>query len=400
MVLTFRPTHSILGAGFSDQHFIDQIKDSTGVFSMGSFTQFRSLQWLLWAALLATVACSPSADTPTEGQASVVSKPALTVDLVQVQQQTLPATLSANGNVAAWQEAVISSQLNGVRIDSLKAQVGDVVKKGQVLAQFDSETVRADLLQAKAAVAEAQALYDQASLNANMVRQINDPGAISAQELNQITAAEKSAQARLQSAKAMETQQNIRLRNTTVTALDDGVISARNATVGAVPSPGQDLFRLVRQNRLEWRAELNANELASVQVGHKARVFLNDQAIEGTVRAVSPVVNMESRNALVYVDIPQAYSQGLKAGMYLRGEFELGSTEVLSIPQTALIERDGFTYAFTYDAGKQQVQRVKIQVDRSRGDVVVVQSGLKAGEQVVKSGVAFLADGDSVKVVQ
>lgn len=371
---------------------------------MGSFTHFRALQGFLLASSLALFACSPAGDAPADTsaaeQAGAASKPALTVELVEVQQQTMPATISTNGNVAAWQEAVIGAQLNGVRIDALKAQVGDVVKKGQVLARFDQETVRADLLQAKAAVAEAQALFDQASLNANMVRQIKDPGAVSAQELNQIMAAEKSAQARLQSAKAMETQQSIRLRNTVVTALDDGVISARNATVGAVPSPGQELFRLVRQNRLEWRAELTANELALVKVGHKARVYLNDQAIEGTVRAVSPVVDMNSRNALVYVDIPKAYTQGLKAGMYLRGEFELGNTQVISIAQTALIERDGFTYAFTFDPEKQQVRRVKIQVDRSRGDVVEVQSGLNVGERVVKSGVAFLADGDTVKVVQ
>ncbi len=367
---------------------------------MGSVRYFRGLQGLFVVASLALLACSPSGDAPADEQTSAASKPALTVELVEVQQQTLPATLSANGNVAAWQEAVIGAQLNGVRIDALKAQVGDVVKKGQVLAQFDQETVRADLLQAKAAVSEAQALYDQASMNANMIRQIKDPGAVSAQELNQIMAAEKSAQARLQSAKAMETQQSIRLRNTVVTALDDGVISARNATVGAVPSPSQELFRLVRQNRLEWRAELTASDLALVSVGDKARVFLNGQAIEGTVRAVAPVVDVNSRNALVYVDIPKAYAQGLKAGMYLRGEFDLGESQVLTIAQTALIERDGFTYAFTFDAEKQQVRRVKIQLDRSRGDVVVVQSGLKAGDQVVKSGVAFLADGDTVKVVQ
>ncbi|WP_291750817.1 efflux RND transporter periplasmic adaptor subunit, partial [Limnobacter sp. UBA3510] len=212
----------------------------------------------LFAATWLLSACSPGAEqapnATTENQAP--GKASLSVELAAVEEKTIPLTLSVNGSVAAWQEAVIGAQLNGVRIDSLRAEVGDVVKKGQTLALFDQQTVNADLAQAKAGVAEAQALFEQAKLNADMIRNITDAGAVSAQERNQVIAAEKSAQARLLSARALQTQQEIRLRNTTVTALDDGVISARTATLGSVPAPGQELFRLVRQQRLEWQAEV------------------------------------------------------------------------------------------------------------------------------------------------
>lgn len=182
------------------------------------------------AATLLLGACSPSAEQAepeVAGDTQAPGKASLSVQLAVIEQKTIPLKLSVNGSVAAWQEAVIGSQLNGVRIDALRAEVGDVVKKGQTLAVFDQQTVNADLAQAKAGVAEAQALFEQARLNADMIRNITDQGAVSAQERNQVIAAEKSAQARLLSAKALQTQQEIRLRNTTVTALDDGVISAR-----------------------------------------------------------------------------------------------------------------------------------------------------------------------------
>ncbi|HEX4856287.1 MAG TPA: efflux RND transporter periplasmic adaptor subunit [Limnobacter sp.] len=377
------------------------------------------------AAVLLLAACSPAEDKPADAQPGAkpatsaasqatpeapTGKASLTVELAPVEEKKLPVKLSVNGNLAAWQEAVIGSQLNGVRIDSLLAEVGDTVKKGQVLARFDQETVKADLEQARAGVAEAQALFDQAKLNADMFRRITEQGAVSAQELNQVLAAEKSAQARLMSAKALQTQQEIRLRNTQVTAMDSGVISARTATVGAVPSPGQELFRLVRQQRLEWRAEVTESELGRIKPGMAVSLpsegtvlegtALKGTPVKGTVRSISPVVNVQSRNSLVYVDLPNAYASGLKPGMYVRGEFNLGEQPALVIPQTAVIERDGFTYAFTLNEQTSKVQRVKLQVGTIKGEQVQVLDGLKAGQQVVKTGVAFLADGDLVKVVK
>lgn len=342
---------------------------------------------------------SPSAPADSPNGAEAQGKASLSVQLVEVAQKSLPVALQVNGSLAPWQEAIVGSQLGGVRIDSLRAEVGDVVKKGQTLAVFDQETVRADLEQAKASVAEAQANFEQARLNADMIRNITDPGAVSAQERIQVLAAEKSAQARLLSAKALQTQQEIRLRNTVVTALDSGVISARQATVGAVPAPGQELFRLVRQQRLEWQAEVTDAEIARLKVGTPVVLFSGDLRLKGSVRAISPVINSQSRTGLVFVDVQNAYSQGLKPGMYLRGQFELGEQLATVIPQTAVIERDGFTYAFTLDESDSKVQRVKLTVNTVQGEFIEVREGLKPGDKVVKTGVAFLAHGDVVKVV-
>ncbi|WP_010106954.1 efflux RND transporter periplasmic adaptor subunit, partial [Verminephrobacter aporrectodeae] len=191
--------------------------------------------------------------------------------------------------------------------------------------------------------------------------------------------------------------QRLRLAHTRVLAPDSGVISARTATVGAVVSAGNELFRMLRRGRLEWRAEVTASELHRIQPGIKVRVTPADgSTVEGSVRMVAPTVDPLTRNALVYVDLP-AHAQ-LRAGMFARGEFALGDSEALTVPQEALVLRDGFAYVFVLDA-RQRVQQRKVQTGRRVADRVEVLSGLDAQASIAVRGAGFLNDGDLVRVV-
>ena len=324
-------------------------------------------------------------------------KAALTVTTVQPLQSSLPLRLPANGTVAAWQEAIIGSEANGLRLVDVKVNVGDRVAKGQVLASFATEQVNAEVAQAKASFAEAQANALDAAANADKARTLQASGALSEQQISQYTTADKTAQARLEAAKAVLAVQQVRLRQTGVLAPDSGVISSRSATVGAVVSSGTELFKMIRGGRLEWRAEVTSTELTNLKPGTPVSVTAASGAVvQGKVRIVAPTVDSATRNALVYVDLPA--SPGVLAGMFARGEFDLGGSTVLSLPQQALVLRDGFTYAMRVDASN-KVSQVKLQTGRRLGDVVEIIQGAKAGEQFVATGAAFLADGDTVKVV-
>jgi HlyD family secretion protein len=166
-------------------------------------------------------------------------KPALTVAVVQPQPATLPLRVPANGNVAAWQDASIGAETNGLRLAEVRVNVGDVVRKGDLLATFASETVAAELAQLKAAVAEAEATLAEAAANAARARELQQTGALSAQQIAQYLTAERTAQARLEAQRAALKAQEVRLAQTRVVAPDAGVISARSATVGAVTPAGQ-----------------------------------------------------------------------------------------------------------------------------------------------------------------
>jgi HlyD family secretion protein len=338
-----------------------------------------------------------SEKTDKAGVAPAAVKAALTVTAVQPSNGSLALKLAANGNVAAWQEASIGAEASGLRLTQVLVNVGDSVKKGQLLATFAGDAVQADVAQAKAALMEAQANALDAAANAERARTLQNTGALSTQQINQYLTAEKTAAARVQAAQATLSAQGVRTQNTQVRAPDNGVISARGATVGAVVGGGTELFRMIRGGRLEWRAEVTSNEIASIKPGAKAKVTAASGAqVEGTVRTVAPTIDAATRNALVYVDLPA--NAGVKAGMFAKGEFALGSANALTLPQQALVLRDGFTYAMRVEANN-KVTQVKLETGRRVGDSVEIKQGAKPSDRFVASGSSFLADGDTVKVV-
>lgn len=329
------------------------------------------------------------------------ARPALTVTTERPQTARLPLALSANGNVAAWQEAVIGSESAGLKLLEVRVNVGDIVKKGQVLAVFSNDTVNADVAQARAALLEAQANAQAADADAARARALKDSGALSEQQVTQNISAAHAANARVEAAQATLAQQQLRLKYTHVLAPDSGIISARSATVGAVAGVGTELFRMIRQGRLEWRAEVTADELARITPGTRARVLAASGAeLAGTVRMVAPTVDPQSRTALVYVDLPAqlAANAPFKAGMFASGRFELGQSNALTVPQQAVVVRDGFSYVFRLNPDG-RVSQLKVATGRHVGERVEVTAGLAPDAQVVVGGAGFLNDGDLVRNV-
>jgi RND family efflux transporter MFP subunit len=347
---------------------------------------------LALAAFLASLAAHAADPAP----AAPAAKPALTVNVVQPQRATLPLTVAANGSIAPWQEAIVGAESNGWRIAEVRVNVGDVVKRGQVLATFASDLARADLAQTQAAVAEAEATAAEAAANAQRARELQASGALSAQQINQYLTAERTAQARLEAQRAAARVQELRLAQSQVLAPDSGVISARSATVGAVVPAGQELFRLIRQGRLEWRAEVPAADLASLKPGQVARLTpAGGTPITGKLRMVAPTVDAATRNGLVYVDLPAGAAA--KAGMFARGEFEVGGGSAVTLPQGAVLLKDGFAWVFAVGADN-KVRQLKVGTGRRSGERIEITSPLEAGARFVASGGGFLADGDTVRI--
>ena len=342
---------------------------------------------------------TPAAAAPARGKADGSARPALTVSLIQPTREDWPRTIAAQGNIVAWQEAIVGGELSGFRIVEVLANVGDRVRKGQVLARVNPDTVGTDVDQARAVVAEAEAVLAEARSNAARSRDLAAKGFLSPQAATQTATAEQTATARLAAVQAKLKAEEMRLAQAQVLAPDDGTISARTATVGSLAQPGQELFRLIRGNRLEWRAEVTAAELARIAPGIPAVVQLpGGGEVRGRVRVIAPTVDAQTRNAIVYVDLPVGESNRARAGMFARGEFELGRASALSLPQSAVVQRDGFAYVFRVEAGN-RVAQTKIGVGRQADARIEVIDGLAADAQVVASGAGFLAEGDVVRVV-
>lgn len=350
---------------------------------------------LLAAGLLA--ACGkPEAPQSAPGQAKApVAQSALTAALTPVQEEVRAQRLSVSGNVMPWQEAVVGLEVGGHRITKVLVNVGDKVRKGQVLATLSTASLNAELLAASASLAEARANLEQASLTLERAQRLAPAGGVSEQELSQYKTATRTAQAKVEAMAAQESNIRLKLGFATLRAPDDGVISSRAAAEGAIAQAGAELFRLIRQGKVEWHAEVPADKLHLVKPGAQAAIKTpSGTTVKGTVRQVAPSVDLTSRNGLVYVDIP---AEELKAGMYVAGDIFGDTRKTALLPLSAINTRDGRSHVFTVEEGRARARQVEL--GASDGTRVELLGGVPAGTRVVEKGAGFLKDGDQVTVL-
>ncbi|MDF9720534.1 efflux RND transporter periplasmic adaptor subunit [Serratia marcescens] len=361
--------------------------------------RFWSLQTLRTTVLVMPIVAALSAcDAPSDKVAPPADKPMLTVALTTPAIQPLSRTVTANGSIAAWQEAFISPEANGLRVQKLLVQEGDVVRQGQPLAEFTRDSVMNDWLLAKADLNEAKAITLNAQADGKRARLLRGVGSLSEQD---IQTQEKTAQARLESAKARMAAQQLRLDQTILRAPDDGIISARSATIGSVPMQSTEMFRLIRQGKFEWRAELSAQQLEQIQPGQKAQIASpGGNTWEGVVRLAAPTVNSTSRRGIAYVDILPSTAKNaspIRPGTYASGLITVGDRQGLTVPQSAVVARDGFHLVFTVD-DELRAHPLKVAVGRLVNDQQEILSGLQGAERIVASGGVFLNEGDKVQL--
>jgi RND family efflux transporter MFP subunit len=323
------------------------------------------------------------------------ARAALSVALVSPTEASVIRDIRADGNIIAWQEANVGAEMMG-RIESVKVQVGDEVKRYQELARFSIAIETADHGQKVAAAAQKKASYDEAKAAAERAHKLKEQGFMGEQMLFQYDTEAATAKARMEEANAARDADALRLANGVVRATASGTISRVDAVAGTIVAAGAPLFRLIQDGRLEWRAQVTAAEMNRIKAGMKASVSLGDGvSVAGKVRAVAPTVDAQTRTGLIYVDIDP--SPNARAGMYVSGQIQAGQSTALLLPQTALVLRDGFSYVMQVDA-KNRIKQTVVQLGQRQGDAIEILSGLDAHARVVASGAAFLNDGDTVTV--
>lgn len=307
---------------------------------------------------------------------------ALTVTVANTTQARWPTTVEASGAITPWQEAVIGAQVSGLRLAEVSVNVGDRVKRGQILAVFDAELLRSD-------EARLQASWQQAEANRQRALQLKGSGGISEQEVLQYVTQADVAKAQLQYAR-------LQVRYAQVLAPDDGVITSRNATLGAVSGSGQELFRMIRQGRLEWRGELNAAQLAQIKLGQPIKLALPDgTSATARVRQLAPSLDSQTRLGLVYADITPG--SAARAGMYAKGSVTLAESTAITVPAASVVIRDGRSYVPKITS-EQRVVMQSVTTGRRQDGAVEILVGIAQGERVAVQGAGFLNNGDVVRI--
>jgi RND family efflux transporter MFP subunit len=249
-------------------------------------------------------------------------------------------------------------------------------------------------------VLEMQAALREAEANRDRALALKERSLLSEQDVTRQVTQADVARAQLAGAEARLATKRLEIGFAAVTAPDAGVVSARSATLGAVAQPGEELFRLIRQGRLEWRGELTAQQLARVAPGDTVELSLpGGGETTARVRQLAPALRNATRLALVYADLPA--DSGARAGMYAEGTVLLEETAALAVPAASVVIRDGRNYVFVLsgDDSRAQVAAQQVEIGRRVGEAVEIRGGLEPGSRVVAQGAGFLNDGDTVRVV-
>lgn len=192
------------------------------------------------------------------------------------------------------------------------------------------------------------------------------------------------------------------LKQTRIKAPCDGYIVRRMIHIGDTVTQNEDCFEMVRDNRLEVRAQIPEPDLCKIKVGQKV-VFTshaseNGQKVTGSVREISPMVNQQTRLATCRIDIPFDIYKTWMPGTFVDGKVNLGELKELVVPSSAVLSRDGRSVVFVFENNKVFMRPV-VTSERTE-HFIAIESGLKEGEQVVTVGGGFLKDNDPVRLAE
>jgi len=319
-----------------------------------------------------------------------------TVTVATAAETNLPRVVSASGTVAAWEEVPVGAEAGGLVATGVFADEGQYVRQGQPLVQLNDALLRAQLRQQEAGVqtAEANLARDDAALARS--QELKERGFLSQASLDTALANQRASAANLASAHASLSQTRTQLNQTTVRAPVSGLIASRSVTRGQIVEAGRELFRMVRDGRLELEAQVPETDIPLIRAGMTAAVS-SDQAGEtsGTVRIVTPEVSAETRLGLARITLSPG--SGLRPGMFARASIAAGSQPGVTVPTAAVLYRENRAGVFVLQTdGTVRFTQVTV---AGRDDQRTSITGVQAGARVVVQGAGFLNEGDRVTVV-
>ena len=380
------------------------------------------------SGLVAPYLASLAAKHPNaKSEPAKAEPPVPVVSVISAMRADFVDTVPVTGSFAAREEILVAPEVDGMRVLEIRAEVGDRVKKGDVLARLVTEQIEAQiaandaaLASAAAAIARSQSLIveqqarvTEAEAQLERARPLVKSKHLSESVYDQRLALARTAEAQLASAKsalaqaeaekaqieAQRRELDWRHSNAEVRSPADGIVSRRSGRIGGIATAsaltgGDTMFRLIENGEIELEAEVAETHLWKVKPGQKAHIRASGGVeATGKVRLVSPEVDKATRlgNVRIFLgDRPD-----LKIGAFGRGTIETGNGNAVAVPLSAVLYTDaGATVQVVVD-GRVVTRAVK--TGHETAGMIAIESGLAEGELVVAKSGTFLRDGDAVR---
>jgi HlyD family secretion protein len=307
------------------------------------------------------------------------------VSVVRVEPRAIVGALAASGDLTPREEAAVMPEVTGYRVAAVLADVGQYVRKGQVLVRLDPTLIEAQ-------IAQAQANAEQAEAQAARVKGLDGQGVISQEQIEQRRYQARAATAQLRDLKT-------RYAKMAVTAPVSGLVLEKTVRPGDLSAGGATpWFRLARDGQIELAANLGEQDLARVRPGQSATVTLpSGQVVQGRVRLISPQIDPQTKLGQVRVLLP--VNGGVRAGGFGRAVFGDAAGVALSVPESAIrYDADGASVMVV--GADNRVRRAPIEAGVRGSGLVQLVRGPPEGARVVANSASLLLDGDLVRPVE
>lgn len=319
-----------------------------------------------------------------------------TVTVIVPGRSQVARVVTASGALAAHRDQPVGVAGEGGMVRAVLVDAGTWVRQGQVLATVDRsvQSQNASQLAAQIQVARADAALAQNEYERSQA--LVGRGFVSKADLDRKKAARDAANARIRVAEANLNAMRAQIGRLDIRAPKSGLILARNVEVGQVVNPGSGaLFRLAEGGEMEMRAQMSQQDLAFIHEGMPVSVTPTgtDRSFPGRVWQVAPVIDPQSRQGEVRIQIP--YDPAIRPGGFAEAKIEAGSTTAPLLPQSAVLsdEQGNYVYVIT---GKNLVERHNVKVGSVSDQGVTVTEGITGQESVVLSAGPFLNPGQKV----
>ena len=335
-------------------------------------------------AALALAACG-------KGEAPTKSPPVPTIKTAPVEMREMELAYSAEAVIEAVRQSTVAAQIAG-RIVQLRFDVGDYVKKGDVIARIDPRVVSQAAAASEAQVREAEAALRNARVQLDRTKQLVAQKFVAQAALDKAESDYKAAQERVAALLAGAGQAAAERSFATIVAPYSGVVMARHVELGEMAVPGKPLMTGFDPATLRAVATVPQAEMGAIQAGAKARVEIPSLGkwVEATHVTIIPSADPRTHTTQVRLDLP-ADLRGVYPGVYARAHFVTGTAPRLLVPRAAIVQRSEVTAVYVVDdQGGLQLRQVRLG-SASDEKFVEVLSGLRPGERValepLKAGV-------------
>lgn len=348
----------------------------------------------------ASATAASGASAPAAKSADAASKTKLLIAAEDVREVALRPRASGpvvTGSIQPARKADLRAEVSAVVLQVLKDN-GDQVKSGDLLMRLDATSIRDNLMSAEESTRSATLALEQSERTVQRLKSLQAQGMTSLQALEDAEVRRNSAQSEMQAAKARVIAARQQMTRTEVRAPFDGVVSERKANAGDTASVGKELLKVIDPRSMRFEGQVSADRLGELKLGQKVAFRINGvpgAEFAGTITRVDAAANSVTRQVELLIGFADAAAAPRVAGLYAEGRIETGSTQVLMLPESALV-RAGDA-AHVWRVKDQQLQRVAVQLGErdERSGEVVVRSGLAAGDRILRRPGDQLADGQA-----